>query len=480
MKRRDVVRAAAWALLAPRALRGASLRAFGGELVAALLEPAKPTLAGSNPRTLDPFAARTRLEREIAAALHLPLVGPARPGRPHGLLLDSASQSGRTWTFTLRGGLTFPDGSPADAADAVASLLRLPAGVAALLEIDGVEARGPLSFTVATKRAQPSLPDMLSAFAIPLAAAEPGDAFFGPRGLGAFAPAPPGAGRPSADIVLAANVRSPAGRAYLDRLVLTRVPEGPALATALRRGQVHVAAAQTTMPEVSGAKLVSGDAAATIVLGIGPRVQPALRQRIAASPDRRILADVFLNGRVKPATTILPPALLGPLGAGPLPAMAPQKGAKTPVSMFVANASAEIGDVAERLVWDLQAAGVAATIGWRHPADFEVEATRGRADLMLFEWSPACADAGWALGAEQASPAGLLRGTDGGPALAGDPDTRFRNARTLDDTLRASGQLVPIAHPIRLLRASPRVDGIALDALGRVSWADVSFKRGAE
>jgi len=476
VKRREILSAGAVALLAPGFARAASLRAFGGELVAALLESPPATLDRGNPRTLDPFLARTRLERELSAALHLPIIGASSHGKPHGPLVETASMSGRTWTFTLRRNLAFADGSPILASEAAASLKRLPAGLDALLDAESIDASGPLTFAITTRKPSPSLPTLLSAMGAPLVVATtPGDAFFGPIGCGAFMPGAPGGGRPSGDIVFAANVRSPAGRSYLDRLVLTALPEPAALATAIRKGQIAIAMATSTAAQVSGAGLVTADAPATIVLAIRSTLPAALRARIAACPNRKQTAAVFLKERVKPASTLLPPSLLGPLAGVDVPDVpAPFAGAKTRLSLLVGNTSHEMREIAERMVWDLQGAGVTATIGWRHPADLETEIAKARWDLLLFEWSPVVADAGWALAAEQ----GLLRTSATPELVADDVDVRTRAAKIADDTLRASGSLVPIVHPVRLLRVAPRIAGVTPDARGQVTWANVSVERG--
>lgn len=476
MNRRELLAAAGAAALLPSVARAVSLRAFGGELVAALLESPPATLDRGNPRTLDPFLARTRLERELSAALHLPLVGGATPGKPWGPIVESASASGRTWTLVLRPNLAFHDGSPILADDAVESLKRLPPGLAALLDADRIDAPNARTVTLTLRRAAPSLPAFLAACGAPLVSSTPGDPYFGPIGCGAFMPGTPGGARPSGDVVLAANVRSPAGRAYLDRLVLTALPDAAALSAAIRKGQIDVASATSTTAQISGAGLVAVDAPATVVLAISPLLSPALRQRIAACPNRAVLANVFLKGRVKPASTLLPPALLGSLSGGSEPPAptAPLKGPKTRLSLLVTNASSEIREVAERLEWDLREyADVTATIGWRHPSDLEHEVAKGRYDLVLFEWAPALPDAGWALAAEQ----GLLKSAV--PELAADDaDARTRAARAADDALRAAGSLVPIVHPVRLLRVASRVAGMTPDAAGRVSWANVSLERG--
>lgn len=479
MKRRELLHALAAAALLPRIARSAALRAFGGELVAAILEGPPATLDRGNPRTLDPFAARTRLERELSAALHLPLVGTATPGRSFGPLLESASASGRTWTFVLRPDLAFHDGSPIRAEDAAASLRRLPAGIQALLDTPEVETRDPRTLRVTTRRAHADLPALLAAAGAPVVSATPGDPFFGPVGCGPFRPAAPAGGRVDGDVVLEANVRSPAGRALLDRLVLTAIPDRSALATALRKGRIDVATSASTTTEVSGAGLVTADASATIVLAVNPQLPSALRQRITTSPHRDVLANVFLKGRVKPASTLLPPSLLGPLASDVLPPRPqPQKGTKTRLSLLVTNGSAVLRDVVDRLLWDLhENAGVTATVGWRHAADLETEAAKGRYDLLLFEWAPSMLDAGWAIAAapEPMRPAHVAAELSGD-----DVDARTRAARQADDSLRASGSLVPIVHPVRMLRAASRVEGLTPDAHGRVSWADVSLKRGSK
>lgn len=478
MKRRALLSGAAAAALLSRVTRAAPLRAFGGELVAALLESPPATLDRGNPRTLDPFLARTRLEREIAAALHLPLIGGASPGKPWGPLVESVSAMGRAWTLELRRNLAFHDGAPILAQHAVASLHRMSAGSAAIPGVESVEAPNDRTVVITTRRPFPALPAFLAACAAPLVSSAPGDPFYGPIGCGAFMPGAPGGARPNGDVVLAANVRSPSGRAYLDRLVLTALPDSSALAMAIRKGQIDVATATSTTAQISGAGLVSADASATIVLAISPSLAPgALRPRIAGCPNRALLANVFLKGRVKPAATILPPALLGSLADAPaLAPPAPRKGSKTRLSLLVTNASSEMREVAERLVWDLhENADVTATIGWRHPSDLESEVAKARYDLLLFEWAPSLPDAGWALAAEQA----LLHPESAGAELAADDlDARTRAARVADDVLRAGGSLVPIVHPVRLLRVASRVLGVTPDAHGQVSWADVSLQRG--
>src|SRR5207248_7981280 len=125
----------------------------------------------ANPRTLDPHLARTRLERELAAALHVPLFAKARPhfsARNAGLLVEQAaplSRDARSFALTLRPGLTFSDGSPLLASDVAASLLRSiasPAGRALSLFLGDVVAKDERRVEIATKIPVPDPAALLS------------------------------------------------------------------------------------------------------------------------------------------------------------------------------------------------------------------------------------------------------------------------------------------------------------------------------
>ena len=82
----------------------------------------------TNPPTLDPHMTTTTATQQIAIHVFEPLVAYAADySTVEPVLLDSWSKSddGLTYTFELRDGVTFHDGSPLTAADAVASLDRI-------------------------------------------------------------------------------------------------------------------------------------------------------------------------------------------------------------------------------------------------------------------------------------------------------------------------------------------------------------------
>lgn len=108
----------------------------GGKLVCALVATFE---------TFDPATFHTLEEWEVAANLFETLLCADTDGvLAPGLCLDWQSHDGaRAFTFTLRRGLLFADGSPADAAAVAASLLRLcreqPILPPALLAVRGIE-----------------------------------------------------------------------------------------------------------------------------------------------------------------------------------------------------------------------------------------------------------------------------------------------------------------------------------------------------
>lgn len=458
MKRRDLLATGA-AMLAARVARAAALRAYGGEIVAAILDEKPATLARGNPRTFDPHLARTRLEREIAGALHVPLFGKTQ----HPLVESAtASRDQRTWTITLRAA-KFSDGSPITASEVVASLQRAiasPAGRSLSLLIADARVKGDRVEVAA--HVPLDLPSVLASPCSAIVSSKAGDPIWGPVGAGAFLPA--------GENTLAANPRAAAGRAFADRLVLARASE--ATDASFRRGAHHVA-------PIDGKPSADGDVPATILLAMSSRLAPELRARIAACPDRAAIAEVSLRGRGRPAASILPPALLGPLA--PSPTNAPKtSGERVSLSLLVADASSAIRAVAERLAVELDREKVGAKIGWRTPDDLESEIGKGRWDLALVEWSPALLDAGRDLASLTKEPA--LAPSIGDADLASlvaipELDARTKAARAADEKIRAAGFLVPIVHLRRELRRSDRIEGLALDAHGLVDWGNVGIRR---
>ncbi|HVO30542.1 MAG TPA: ABC transporter substrate-binding protein, partial [bacterium] len=313
MKRRALLATSA-AALAARALpsRAAPLRRFGGTLTAGLLGKTPPALSSGDPRTLDPHAARTRLERELAAALHVPLFARAPAhlaGHSAGLLVEQAapSRDGTSWSVTMRAGLTFADGSALTASEAAASLLRslaAPGGRVLATVIAEARAKDERHLEIVTRAPVRDLAPILSELSAAVVSTRAVDPFYGPLGAGGFRAPQAGDGAKPSSIRLEASLRSPAGRAWLDRLEVV-AGDGADAAAAWRRGTMQVASgvAKTTERE-----RVTGDAASTIALLLSPRLSADLRARAASALDVRTLTQVFLQG-ARPAASLLPPSL---------------------------------------------------------------------------------------------------------------------------------------------------------------------------
>ena len=141
------------------------LRALAALLPAILAVSAAPALAQttfvyadtSEPSTIDPAKANANWEFTITRnvfdrLLNFDLDDPATllPA-----LATEWSQDGTTWTFKLRDGVTFHDGTPFDSADVKASLdrmLELGRGQSYLVSgISSVEAPDPMTVTITTE-----------------------------------------------------------------------------------------------------------------------------------------------------------------------------------------------------------------------------------------------------------------------------------------------------------------------------------------
>lgn len=492
MNRRGFMAATAAAMALPRLARGAAHRTYGGTLVAAILDKGPATMGDANPRTLDPHRARTLLERELAAALHATLLFAPHTGISHrrpGPLVDALALSpkdARVWTLTLRRDLVFADGAPIDAAAVAASLSRtlsLPGGRALAISLSAARARDALTVEIETPVPMRDLAPLLSTTASAIVSTRGNaDPFWGPAGAGGFLP-----GTVSSSsipgLTLVANPRAALGRAFADKLSLVPALEGADAAAALRKGAVHVTRGTGSAPP---RELVRGDAVSTFALVVSPRLSADLRHRIAGAPARHVLCQQFLPHRAEPAVTLLPAAHYGPL-VGAVPPDRPRVPKLSPpfrARLAAADVSREMGEVAERLVWDLLEVGIEAKRVYRAPDALEAHAAKELWELMLVEIAPEDRDAGRAIAALASDP--LVGPSMGEAALESartallelaDPDARTTAARAIDEKARDGGLVIPIVHPRRLLRRSDRVEGLpSVLPDGRVDWAEAGVR----
>jgi len=104
--------------------------AFAGLAAAACLTAAQAGTLRVVPNAplqiLDPLSTTAYVTRDHGFMVYDTLFGTDMQGKVHPQMVDTydVDASGKVWTFTLRAGLVFHDGSPVTAADAVASLQR--------------------------------------------------------------------------------------------------------------------------------------------------------------------------------------------------------------------------------------------------------------------------------------------------------------------------------------------------------------------
>ena len=115
----------------PRLVAGfaAILLAFTSSLPAHPASAAEPALryVGGEPATLDPAFIGSAGDVQFLLQLYAGLTRLDEEGKPYASLAESwtVSEGGRLYTFTMRSGLTFSDGSPLDATDVRRSWLRV-------------------------------------------------------------------------------------------------------------------------------------------------------------------------------------------------------------------------------------------------------------------------------------------------------------------------------------------------------------------
>ncbi|HEY8732108.1 MAG TPA: ABC transporter substrate-binding protein [Candidatus Limnocylindria bacterium] len=221
---------------------------------------------------------------------------------------------GRAWTFTLRDGVTFHDGTALDAA-AVAKSLGRPNDP--LIE----KAAAPDPRTVVLTTRVPYGPFLSALTTLPYLIVSPVSRT---SGTGPFR-VPPGAdaARP---LVLERNDRywradgSGQKLPYLDTLSLTAIPDPGTRLAAIRAGNVDFVQ-DLALGDVStirtdpSLQLVTRPASMVLYLALDLSIAPLddlrVRQAIAQSLDPRSLVDRLYSGMATPAAQLTPPAMLG-------------------------------------------------------------------------------------------------------------------------------------------------------------------------
>jgi peptide/nickel transport system substrate-binding protein len=270
----------------------------------------------ADPVSLDPHRATDLVSAAIVSNVCDPLVRYRSDGsRPEAALATTwATTDSRSWTFTLREGVRFHDGTPLDADAVVANLESLRQRH---LFAGKAERVGPLVVALTLDRPNSALLATLS---------QPFFSMQSPRELRAGSSRPVGtgpfrlaAGR-KGEIRLEADRGHWAGAPRLRWLVFRRLPDEDSLVRALLAGEVDVTSAvgQERMgrlhdrPEVSLDSQIGLNIAFLSINNERPPFDDArVRQALARAVDREALVDGILGGHGEPARNPLPPHVWG-------------------------------------------------------------------------------------------------------------------------------------------------------------------------
>ena len=247
------------------------------------------------------------------------------------------SEDGKTWTFHLRPGVKFHDGTPFDAASVLFSFNRLlgkgehlpraiPYGPSYQV-IAGIESPDPA--TVVFRLSAPSAVFLMNLAMFPAQIVSP--AAVRSSGAEGFATKPVGTGplkfkewQRDVKIVLVKNPAYWGAPAKMDRLIILDVKDAKTAVQKLKNGEVDVIdkltladiAAIDSDPNLYMEYEVSQNVCyLTFNMGRDPDRDPNFRKAIAHALDRRKIIELAYHGKAEEATSILPPSIF-PAPAG--------------------------------------------------------------------------------------------------------------------------------------------------------------------
>ncbi|MGX1676137.1 ABC transporter substrate-binding protein [Streptomyces sp. NPDC055400] len=348
----------------------------------------QPPRSGLSPLSDDAF----KLSRWSTAEtlVRLDTNGDAEP-----MLATKWRQDGRTWTFDLREGVTFHDGTKLTATDVVRSLQRAASASPKPRILDGVAmrvaARGTDTVRITTADVDPLLPQRLSSPQLSILAA---------KAYGKKAVNPVGAG--TGPFVLTKSGGTSfatldryddywGGRAKAAGIDVKYVPDGTARAAALRSGEADIVeaipVAQASLLNKNQITEVPMPRTNTLYLNTesGPFRAAGLRAAAREAIDTRSIVEGVYEGRADVAKGLLGPALpwTGTLRSevsGQATAAGPA-GAEITIGTFTDRA--ELPEVAAVLQQQLQKTGFKVKLEIREYANIEADALEGKFDAFI-------------------------------------------------------------------------------------------------
>lgn len=347
----------------------------------------QPPRSGLSPLSDDAF----KLSRWSTAEtlVKLDKEGDAQPA-----LATKWQQSGRTWSFEIRDGVTFHDGTKLDAEAVVRSLTRAATASPKPRILDGVEltakAEDGDTVTVTTGAEDPLVPQRLSSPQLSILAAK---AYRGKT------VDPVGAGTGPFELTKVNGTASASldrydaywgGKAKAPGIDVKFVPDGTARAAALRSGEADIVEA---IP-VSQAAVLDQDLITEVPM---PRTNTfylntekgafkdaSLRAAAREAIDAESIVEGVYEGRADVAEGLLGPAL--PWAAELRTPVKHTKAGKpngTPITIGTFTDRAELPEVAATLQQQLQKAGFKVKLDVREYANIESDALAGKFDAFV-------------------------------------------------------------------------------------------------
>ena len=445
----------------------------------------------------------------------------------------SVSSDGLAWTFVLRRGIKFHDGTDFDAAAVAANLdrarqvahpLRGPAGAerfrayAALLEgfddasvIARVEAKDGTTVVVTTRT--PFGP-LLADLAMPtFAMVSPKSMRDDPAGWSTAASSAaagtgpfmfrPGAWQPGVQIALERNLsywskdQSGAALPYVDRVVFRVIRDETARIGELRSGNIDTIrdltpAALPTVKADPNLQLITRPAFNATYLGITATTAPLdrveVRRAIAMAIDKPLLAAVLYSGGGVPASQLLAPGMLGyddsvvefyrydAAAAKRLLADAGLPSGFATEIHYPTSWRSQYPDprrVAESVAADLARIGIAATVRAAEPTAHRADSRAGRLPLWVGDASGESADPDSFIADGGAWAGDVVRELLRRARYEADASKRTELYKQASKLIQRDAARIPLMHALTFVAATKKVRGLAPHAIGVESIAPV-------
>jgi peptide/nickel transport system substrate-binding protein len=493
----------------------------------------------AEPATLDPWNATDPSSLLVTRQIFETLVDHA----PGGLsIVPKLAESwqvtgeGRVWTFTLRRGVKFHDGTDLDAAAVVLNLERARltahpfrgagadrfASYAALLEgfddtsvISRVEARDAGTVVITTKVPFGPLVAGLAmpTFAIvsPKSMRDDAAGWSTPASTGAAGTGPfmfrPSSWSPGQQLALERNgtywAKEQNGTAlpYADRVVFRVIKDEAARIAELRSGGLDVVrdltpAVLATVKADPNLDVLTRPSFNVAYLGVSGTTRPfdrlEVRRAVAMAIDRPVLATALYGGAGRPASQLLPPGVLGyddsvvdfsrydVSGAKRLLVDAGVGSGFTTELWYPTAWRPQYPDprrVAESIASDLARIGITAVLRAVEPAAYRADIRADRVPLWIGESSGDSADPDSFFADGGAWAGDVVRELLRRARYEADASKRTELYKQVSKLIQQDAARVPLVHADSLVGATKKVRGLVPHPIGIESYAQVWLGR---